>query len=228
MTKLNCSILLSYPRCGNSWFRFCVEAISGRPTYPDSDYVMDLRNNLNIKGTYVLRKEHGLYDKDNIDKVPVVQDNNIFHKVKLIFLLRNYKECLIRQNKDYNTVIIGKSKGPYNYMENIKEFDKWPDDKKLLIYYENLLTNPKNELLKCVNFLDLNEEKLDDFMSKFDFYKQKSIEVYDLKYGSASKGKDLLYHSKMRKKEKMKVWDEEIEKHHPKMFEKYLKRYIEV
>lgn len=227
MSRLNCTILLSYPRCGNSWLRFCIEAISEQPSYPDSEYIKSLRNIVEVKGNYILRKEHSLDDPLNLDKVSVI-DSPMYKNLKLILLLRNYKECIIRQGNDYNDAILGKHKGKYNYMGNIHQFDLWTKEKRLLIYYEDLLTHPEKELRKIVAFMGLDENKLNSFMEKYEYYRDSSIQAYHtLQDPSASKGKDLLYHSRQRPKERMKEWDERIKESHPDMFEKYLKRYAE-
>jgi len=222
-----CCILLSYPRCANSWLRFCIENISHRPTYPDNDYIKEIRKHINVSGDYILRKEHSLYEKDRIYG-KVATNKDVYNKSKLILLLRNYKECVIKQKQDYNDVILGQNKSPYNYMENINEYHKWPRDKKLLIYYEDLIMNPKKELLKCVKFLNLKEKNLNFFMDKYDFYKKISVESYDLntQKGSSTKGEHLRYHS-INSGIDFKEWDDKIIEKHSDLFNKYLIRYKE-
>lgn len=227
--NLNCTILLSYSRCANSWLRFCIEAISGQPTYPDNDYIKELRNNITVKGDYILRKEHSLDDTYNEECVCIIDNNDIYHKQKLIFLLRNYKECIIKQEGTYNDAIVGKQEGQYNYMENLIEYDKWPDDKKLLVYYETLIVNPNYVLNECVKFLDLNVDKANEFIDNYTYYKDLSIKSYDnnTEMGSSTKGKGCKHHSKILTKEQHKEWDDNIRKHNPEMFDKYLSIYKE-
>jgi len=219
-------ILLSYPRCGNSWLRFCVEAISKKPTSPNNTYIQEMRNFIRIDSQEsVLEKAHTLFEF-GIDGLTYKQNKTVYHNTKLILLLRNYKECIMRQNNNYEDSILPKQKR-FNYMENIIEFETWPKENGLVVYYEDLIVNPKTVLKQCIDFLKLNGDGIDEFIDKHDHYKQKSIEVYDKLMGSSSKGKDLSFHSDKKSKEFLKQWDNKIKEKHLDMFNKYLIRYEE-
>lgn len=233
-----CPVLLSYPRSGNSWLRFCIEAISQQPSYPDSDYIQHLRQYIKITNQrYVLRKEHSLYDDsdgilyNDVDGyLPIAKDKKIYRKEKLILLLRNYKECLVRQVADISDLVPEErdyinSNHRFNYVENIIEYDAWPESIRLLIYYEDLIIHPQKTLKKCVDFLGLNDTSLNNFMQQYEFYWNKSIIAYDNYYGSATKGKHMISHSCTWSKEKSILWDNKIKANHNDLFEKYLKRY---
>lgn len=224
---LRCPILLSYPRCGNSWLRFCIEVISGQPTWPESKYIVGLRDYVDIKNEeYILRKDHSLYDKDNYENIAIANNSELYRKLQLILLLRNYKECILRQMSP-SIYEQGLFYDRYNFMENINEFDNWPENLRLLIYYEELIQDPHNTLIKCADFLKLSHEKVDKFMENYDKYKELSLDSYENNQGDMShtRGETLIHHSNSLTAEQAHEWDEKIKEKYPNLFAKYLTRY---
>ena len=108
----------------------------------------------------------------------------------LVFILRNYKECIIRANMTtYKGLIKGNDNAQYmgsieNYIDNIKAYHSYPG-KKIILYYEDFITDPK-EIDRLAEFLGVESRDLSH-------EQQQSIEGYA--YTSISKG-ELIYHSK--------------------------------
>jgi len=80
-------------------------------------------------------------------------------------------------------------------MENLMEFDKWPEENKLLIYYEDLIIKPKEIFEKASQFLNI-ENSLDNFFENYDFIFDSSIKAYGKSF---SLGKDIIYEGKSLK-----------------------------
>jgi len=223
------AILLSYPRSGNTFFRNAIEYITNRRTYPNSKSSLEFRekNNLKNMGKYILYKEHSLYDKANDFKKAIVNCENIYHKGKLIFLLRNYKEILIRQHSHSKNIELlfhdNPKKQIFNYMENLIEYDKWPEKNKLLIYYEDLITKPIEIFKETMMFLNIKDD-IEPFIKNYNSIFDSSIKAYG---ENASSGKETIYHSKHLTDEQKKSFDKKIKNKYPKLFDKYLCRYKE-
>ena len=115
----------------------------------------------------------------------------------LIFILRNPKEALIRHagktallEAAFNGVMPDNIK---IYFEALYIFDSWKCPKKLIIYYEELLQNPKKVLLEILAFLGESDSKLEEFLAEYQTHKKKCLSLYK---ASESGGNDPLYHSK--------------------------------
>uniref|UniRef100_A0A6C0FD38 Sulfotransferase domain-containing protein n=1 Tax=viral metagenome TaxID=1070528 RepID=A0A6C0FD38_9ZZZZ len=146
------NILLSYPRSGNHLVRFFIELLSEKPTFGcklspqdieiyknkfSENIPFNISNSENKGGCYF--KFHG--HEDNIENIKI---NN------LILIIRNPKEVLLRHN---------------NFSMNIKNFDMYFKDidiydnhkgKKLLLYYEDILTDKVTFINTLYDFLEIN------------------------------------------------------------------------
>lgn len=216
------NLLLSYPRSGNTWFRCCIEVLTEMWTLPNTSNFGIIRNTFKEKSGIILNKRHIL---KNEDKNP----NN-----KLILLLRNYKEVIIRHcsiNKINQCIHLTfhAENFKFNYIQNISDFDKWQGE-KLLIYYEDFILNPEKELKRSLDFLGQDESKLENFVSNFEFYKNKGITVYTNgnKNKSITEGNTTIYHSKKINKEERIQWDTVVKNRVPNLYDKYLIKYSEL
>jgi hypothetical protein len=165
----------------------------------------------------------------------------------LIVVLRNYRECLLRNHKTFQGAINEiKTEASYNwankfkalsltsnhnhYFNNLRCYDFWDPDKRFLIHYEDLILNPEKVLIELAHFLNVNEEILNNFLENFDYHKKFCLEYYDTRFSksgdiSKSKGKDVLYHSKKLGFDKCVTIDSLAKELFPDLFDKYLKRY---
>jgi len=221
------NLLLSYPRSGNTWLRYSIECITKKPTI---GYLDPLSAKFD-------RNPIGHFVDIGIDKGA----NNIMtkrHAVemidepidKLIIVVRDYKEVIIRHRKEAPNVSLLKDScksdnSTHNYIQLIDYFDKFEGD-KIMIHYEDIITDIKSVLKKLVDFLEESDEHIEDFMNKIETHKINSIGIYG-PGGSETKGKTLKYHSNKMTNEQKRKWDEYLKTNHSHLFEKYLKRYEE-
>lgn len=198
------TLLLSYPRSGNTWLRYCVETLTDKKTtsvlIPPYDTKKGLED-LIRKGMSPMDKDSLIETKKNqiiLEKSHVWREslNSIFNKKnksKLILIIRDYKES-IPINTNYNKSKYLEESQKFN--DNLDIFNKTDLD-KLLIYYEDLILNPKKILSEVLHFLnEYDEKKLNLFIESIDHHKSKSISIYDKFQGSRTKGKDLHAHKK--------------------------------
>ena len=157
----------------------------------------------------------------------------------LILILRNYRESMLRHYQgDYNRVIShleDDSNDPLqlSFFSNLQHFDEWPEKRKILIYYEDLLQFPKRELGRFIRFLNAPWTRYNNFIKDIEKHKQKTINLYNqgaikrkIKTpGSQSEGKDFLYHSKKVPQEYLHQMDFLAKERAPNLYDKYLLRY---
>jgi len=227
------NLLLSYPRSGNTWFRYCVEAITKRRThgYLQQEAGHFDRNHL---GSYV---DLGVNENgpDILTKRHAVEQLNGKNVDKLILIVRNYKEVLIRHRMDnwndkfdlkfLRNSCFGKvSTSSRNYATIIKYFDEFKGP-KMILYYEDIITDLKAVLEKTSEFLGTGQDNIDEFMLNLDSHKENSLKIYG---ASQTKGNTTEYHSKILSIEEKKNWDRALKEFDKDLYSKYLQRYKEV
>jgi hypothetical protein len=167
-----------------------------------------------------------------------------------IFVLRNYKECIPRhlafktferiidQLQDLNSIdYLGKNwkdwKGRIigpgmrtDYISLIRYYDEYPD-KKMMIYYEDLITDTSTEVRRINDFLNSvgMPSNCTEFLDDLKNHAKTSRKQYHEPCFSG--GDKVLYHSKEIPEEDRKKVDEYLKAKFPEIFEKYLKRYSE-
>lgn len=218
----NKNVLLSYPRSGNHWVRFIIEWFSSRPTKGMGPADPPIHKNLpndgvlkHVKGNnFIIHKNHYI-PKGKMDK--------------LILILRNPKECIYRHTKDLQINKID------SYMSLIKFYENY-SGKKLLVYYEDLILEPKNVITKITNFLEIyDEEKINNFIENYDLFFKESVNIYDnanknkiisgsKKRVSETKGEKIVYHSEKIEKNKVKKFNDHINIKYPNI-KNYISRY---
>ncbi len=164
-----------------------------------------------------------------------------YEQNKLICIIRNYKESLLRMyDFTYIKSAIGKRYGdrffeqlsPYDtviswYFENLKFYDEYTGN-KILIYYEDLISEPERVFRRLLLFLDVSDQYLTKFMSKIDNHKKKSLSFYDNhRFGSKSRGTDFHFHSRKLDKSELITFDQLVNNNYPSLYVKYLYRYKE-
>ena len=165
------NILHSYPRSGNSFFRYCIEYITNLKT-------VDGQN----KNPFIAKnKKNDFKYKSNI---PILYKrhfyNHEFTNNKVIVLLRNPFELIIS-----NILRTNKSSEDF-FLTQFNAFCKKIIDNKsedfLFIKYEDLLNGKslKDVLVKTLNFLNINIDmiKINDLINNYQTHKQNSIFIY--------------------------------------------------
>jgi len=214
--RFDLPLLATYSRRGTNWVRYFLEVCSNQPTPGQTRYV---------EGTdYFIDRAHCAYP--------------VLHKYsKVILLLRDFKECLLRHNKDewlsLNNVEQFLDAQDFQqpcewYIKNIEAFDNFKGP-KLLLYYEDLMQSPANEFTKLAVFLSLSEEVVSRFIDNIDKHFHASVAAYTAG-GHASetaKTKDLQAHArKLLTDEQKNEFDRYYLRKYPSLTQEYLKRYI--
>jgi len=172
------NIIISYPRSGNHLTRFFIELLSEIPTYGCKNNKNDIeiyKNKFSEKIPFNISKQ---FDKKNTYyKYHSTPLKNI-HPNKIILIIRNPKEVLLRHN-DYKLNINGKWDSYESYFKNI-DFYNNHKGKKLLLYYEDIITNKEEFINTLYNFLEVNNLKKKKYV----------ISNLDKLYTLSSKGKN--------------------------------------
>jgi len=223
MTNEQKVLIMSYPRSGNTWLRYSLEHITKIQTY---ECGMKLCTPEGIKNPYKVQFGSG---KPFIHKEHFPKDCDRFSpsKDKIILLLRNYKECIIRHGslKQFDNTKFRKNQIEV-YINNLKYYNKW--NNKIVIYYEDLISNFEKCFSSVVNFLNLNKSDFKTFLDNYENHKKQGIICYC--YGkrySSTKGNNEIFHSTKANKNDLIECDNYISNKYPQIFESFLKRYKE-
>lgn len=224
------TFLLSYPRSGNTWSRYWLEYLSERPTFH--------RFNLKDSRNHPIAWSAGFEINPMLPPIEKVHTQKEIEKGKgdwetdkLILIVRNPKEALSRHGGMEITLGVlqgDSSKGnsdPRIYFNNIAVYDSWNPEKRLLIFYEDLIEKPIQTMVTVLIFLESSLDKIDSFITNYKWHKKNAIKIYK---ESESKGNDLLYHSKLITPVHRKQIDAWIAQLYPYIWHTYLyDRYAE-
>lgn len=232
--------LLSFPRSGSHWVRFIVEWFSGCPTLGCTDNPDDtpicqrdiqgspLRH-VNPQAAFILEFGHRNFQ---------VTDDG---RNRLLFLLRNYKECVTRH---YELTVgqVENRKGIFGwgfpldfkmrqllgwYLDSVRLFHSWKGE-KCFLYYEDLMSEPRGTIAKMLNFLKLDDEsKKASFFERYEEYFDAVLRMGGRGWdGSASGGRELVFHQKKLPDKAWRKVDSWIKRQGPDLIP-YLERYWE-
>lgn len=227
------TFLVSYGSSGNTWLRYCLEFLTKRPTTRLVEIKKSVTLDTKTKGmktpinnTY----EMGVnYKNPPILKVHNFLENYPIEKFskktqsKYILLIRNPKECLKRQN-----TLSLLNETDFHFYQNIEVYDRWNPKTRKLIYYEDLILQPREVLSDLLEFLEADDRYLDPFMNDFAFHQNRSLNFFEeTNHESFTKGAALTYHSSQLTLKKKREIDRTIKNIKPLLWERYLKRYAE-
>ena len=199
------TFLTAYPRSGSSWFRYCVEFLTKRPTVGlgrrgNTVFSHPRDTGVDEKARPILHKNHliladngqGYYFSDYRAKMEKFSKNRAHRdnrsENKLILLLRNYKECIPRHNSptgkcDFDTFLQQtsgqrQSFPPPDYIGPLLCFEEW-EGPRLLIYYRDFIREPMRELANVLDFLGCDHLFLPELARNFEVHRQKSLQYYN-------------------------------------------------
>lgn len=173
------NILLSYPRSGNHLVRFFIELLSETPTFGCKGNKRDREIYKNVFPEEVPFNISDFDKKDCYIKYHGPPKN--IRQNKLILIIRNPKEVLLGHNY-YKLNIKGHWASYETYFKNIDYYNNHKGE-KLLLYYEDIITNRQNFINSLYDFLEVNNiEKKKYVLSNID-------KLYDL----SSKGKNRVW-----------------------------------
>ena len=214
------NVLLSYPRAANSWVRYFVEVVTGLPssqgTYTDStsnNPKSDALVHKSMAKPAVIIKRHRFdFEWDKWDE----------NRDTLLVLVRDYKECIIRNNDALCNQPKYQKQSAEAYMHVIKTYHDWKGP-KLMVFYEDLLIEPKRELARIAKHLELDGTKAQLFYDDLSQHKTRSIQLYHP--GSATQGTahKLHFHSRRKSQAAQKI--SVLVAGYPPYLYDYVKRY---
>ena len=225
--------LLSYPRSGNTWLRYCIEFLTKRPT---------LEKQAEVIGRYNCPLGFWLDLGTDFERQPIWKMHERFwmersgtfdpQRETLILLVRNYKEAITRQlGRPLQLHLLQRYTGrwddPHLYFDNLALYHRWHPEKRLLLYYEDLITDPRNTLEQLLRFLHVEPTCLDAFFEHFDLHKRCSLHIYTTQDPSITKGNKTMYHSYSIDKQERKAIDAYVANTYPIIWDMYLRRYAE-
>ena len=212
------NILLSTPRSGNHLVRTIIEYITKRPTLgcrgSKNDLPIYKNDNLDLNieiqnDLPIYFKEHDLFTHNYV--------NNLSEIENLILILRNPYELFLREF--HNLEYTNKS-----YYDNIEKFNEFIGN-KLLLYYEDLVTNKKASIIKIFKFLKINDETiLDDIIENVDKIYQSALIISKKTGGGKCINNLNKYHDDCNDISKKNIIDNIFKKNYSK-YQKYLKRF---
>jgi len=136
------NVLLSYPRSGNHLVRFIIELLSGKKTNGCTNNLYDIplcENKFSENIDFNIKTDEFIYFKFHIPPENQTVNN-------LILIVRSPYEALPRHGRRYEL-----------YFLNLKYFHDFKGN-KLLLFYEDILTNKINFVNQLYNFLDEKED----------------------------------------------------------------------
>ena len=185
-------LLVSFPKSGSNWVRYCIEHFSGMRT-PGS-----LRHPIVQTGPTIIDRTHFIDKRHRRELAPGRRDpaagdpaagdgsvqgvawfqrwpkkfrnelriRNIIRNRRLILLIRSHYESFARTR-------LRRPEGMIGYLGNIKVFDVCRQD-KIIVYYEDLIQD-FGEITRILDFIGI-EYDLDSF--DLDHHRRKSYEAY--------------------------------------------------
>ena len=214
-------LMLTSGRCGTHLMMYCLSYLTKRQ-------IESNRFKLPVDPKKAWIDQKHIFSKDRYNP----------ERDYLICMIRNYKEVCLKdacENIDevkfafkhgyFRTLQSGRKK-PYLF-DVLNVYHNWHLDRKILIFYEDFINNPKEVLRSILNFLNEPLDDLNNFIASFEYHKNIPLIFYETQGTSSSQGKDFFWHSKFHSKEDLQELDQLVKKRYPRLYELYLKRYEE-
>lgn len=178
--------LLAYPRSGSSFFRYCLGYLTeSKPMQPQGHCEIDHLLEKYYKKEPYIKKFHSPFEFSTRLSIKQNKGN------KLALLHRDPLENIISYavsgehpnqknlSEDYLDKFVNKTITNDNYtfnkyfrlyLENVNYYRQW-NFEKTVVSYENLMLNPKEELLKHCDFFGYTKERVEEFMVNIEHHK---------------------------------------------------------
>lgn len=236
----NRTYLVSYPRSGANWLRYCVEVISKKITHgvKPLQLLTPLDASVEEACRSMLGESLGVeIDPHSPVPVPIMQHSHRWESstpdTKIVTIVRNFKECILRDYRgtmgddplvkeiavQNSLEILCNIDGIYDYAHLLGRFVEHSGPKHL-VYYEDLKSNPAETLANLCLFLDVDPTLVDRFIDKFSEHNDRSVRIYSAGVArSYTQGSDnLSYHSdQFLSAEAKRSWDRHIAKNYPRI-----------
>lgn len=225
------TFLYSIPRSGSHFFIYSMGYLTLKP-FTNIDLLKEGRNadmNSPFANPFKLDIDPQLppllvrtHSKESIDKIRSNQD-------KLILILRNPLEVIIAEKKMKSDPDREITEHDLNkYIEYITYFDKWPKDRRLLLYYEDLIDNPREVFDKALTFLNHKKNRLDPFIDRIDYFRNLARQKYSAHFPHNPVQSSGLAHHRYDLANWKKTHNQIISlfsRKYPRLYQDYLKRY---
>lgn len=212
-------LLVSYSRSGTNWVSYILEMVS-HSKVPDG-----FTKKTNDQNFFIDRAHNGSL--------------RIHRYNKVILLLRNYKECIVRhhgmktiRNASSTSNFLANKKMSQPaiwYVNNLISYDHFKKE-KLVIYYEDLMSNPEETINLLKTFLKLDEMVCEGFLRNIEGHFNNSLTKYVNKgHQSYTKSYNIavgFHENQLTKEEKKEFDDYFLEKCGDEIFSRYLRRYV--
>lgn len=233
--------VLSFMGSGNTWMRYSLEYLTKRPT-------LEMRVHQITKINCPLGYWFDLgtdYDKDPIWKVhhiDYMKAMGTFDPLKetLIVIVRNYKEVLPRMRNilsiretgrelhDQRAEDVVNSTLALQYLEILRLYDSWSPERRHMIYYEDLISDPEKIYKDLLAFLNEPPIYLDAFIALYSEHKKACLTIYAQQEDEpVTQGNKKIHYANMMQKEERIKLDQYIAQAVPHLWEKYLKNAYE-
>src|SRR5690606_19640465 len=96
---------------------------------------------------------------------------------------RNYRDIFIRRTyeKETDEHFLQKTyyeEGYDKYMSVLKAYDNWDHDKRLLVYFEDLMEDPEMEIERIFKFLEIDTKEADEFWDNYEQHFRCMLGIY--------------------------------------------------
>lgn len=232
---VNKEFFLSFPKSGTNLTLGLIQALTRKPYLamqgtwsPSQENLNRVNLDINTEKSPIFRT-HGKHIEELVFLDRLDQDKN-----KLIMILRNPKECIVRYCKYSEEKFLSSTlnnKGGFSlFISNLQAFDSWKNNEtKLLIFYEDLIKNPRAFATTILEFLGESQHLLEDVILDYQRLSSEILASYQLQWKHEKKlfsgGEQEIFHSKGFSKTNMKKIDSHLMKQYPTLWKKYLYRY---
>lgn len=224
-------LLLTYPRTGTNWTIGILQTLCQRPVrfldpkigHPLGENRLGFKVDERLPFVY---RSHKVTDKARSLNVP---------SYSLICTLRNYKECIVKENKysceQFVKAVLNNEASVSNYFDNLVFFDsvwKNPQTKHLAVY-EEIVLNPQKQITSLLTFLGEDLSGVPKFMDNYETWNKAMLSSYHEQHARRGppSNNELIFHSKDFPKDQLMIVDKVIKARYPQLWDKYLKRYAE-
>lgn len=168
-------LFFSYPSDGVDWALYALSQIT------DDYEIHSTAYNPKIEILPKKNAPHKLYYFSSVDFLHRDLGYYDVENDYLLFMLRDYRECFYQMAKGEEQRMLDIAEATYeatlpelrfSYFYDFLLYHLWPNERKHLVYYEDLIVNPKHELEKIAAFLDAKNQLTEVFTANLPFLKK--------------------------------------------------------
>lgn len=192
--------LISFPKSGNTWVRFLLANL-----LKEQNEVITLKNIGNyVPDIYVAAQRENVLNKNSLFNsltFKFLKTHDPYYKIykdkKVVYLVRDgrdtlnsyfyYLQARTPEKISLKNLILGEKGGEYGiWSRHVLGWLKGDCKRKLIVKYEDILNDARNEVKKILNFLllEIDEKKIESAIVDSSFERLKDLED---KYGGINK-----------------------------------------